>query len=399
MNKTCLSLIVAIISMSALLTVPVHATEYCNHDYITDRTEYHNNSNHYIISVCKKCGAEKKREAEHSKDDSGYSYEYIDKDYHKEIFRCVYCKELIYKYEGHYHGTASNAKYVFKPYDNTYHEMIHYCGLCDGVIGEPMKVQHFLSNTGGISRYDNTYHYTTEKCRTCGAEITTHEEHDFSSYSDPVGYKKYDDANHIALYECRTCHASVPVQKKHEYVSMRTNRATPKKEATFTTSCKICGQTKPTVSKVYKYGTDYSYSYDVIKISPIYEREGTRDVTVKLERPWKGAIIKLKIGKKTYKKKLGNSKKVKFQIAPAKYKERISVTITYKGKTIGKLWKDTAINKVQYARKIQLGMTESEVKKIYGAPYSTGAAVGGYIYWFYKGWTVTFQNGRVRSYT
>ena len=147
-------------------------------------------------------------------------------------------------------------------------------------------------------------------------------------------------------------------------------------------------------------------SYNIVGHTTIFPK--TKKVTVWLDNPVPGSFVKLKIGKKTYKKKVGYSSKVKIKIKKPKYGKSVSLKVVYKGRVIGNCYyEDDDFGDyeyeedeiVYYAKNIKKGMTKKQVKCLYywGPPQDTASGSGNWSYWYYDdGSEIGFKNGKVR---
>lgn len=171
--------------------------------------------------------------------------------------------------------------------------------------------------------------------------------------------------------------------------------------------CMNCGDTYDTTFPwtLNTPDSEYHVSYNVIYHSIVYPK--SKSITVKLHNGIKGSVVKVKIGKKTYKKKVGNSKKLKIKLKKRpKYGQKVSIKVYYRGQVIGENYyyydgayelEDDEI--VYYAKKIRRGMTKKQVKctLYWGGPDDTASASGGWSYWYYDdGSYIGFKRGRVR---
>ena len=121
-------------------------------------------------------------------------------------------------------------------------------------------------------------------------------------------------------------------------------------------------------------------------------------IRVGIEYEKKGDVITVKIGKKTYKKKIkknntdDNVHYFKLKVAKPKAK-KIKITVRdKKGRIVG-----TATEKVYYASKVRKGMTKNQCKKTigWGSPDSVSTYKGGTIWWYDDGSWLTFKGGRL----
>lgn len=111
-----------------------------------------------------------------------------------------------------------------------------------------------------------------------------------------------------------------------------------------------------------------------------------------------GDVIKVKIGKKTYKKTLWKSEDpvVSIKIKKPRKNSKIYVYLYHRGK---KIYLDYEY--VMTSENPRKGMTKKQVKyyTTWGSPDSTRSASGGYSYWFWDDGTyVVFKHGRVKKW-
>ena len=171
--------------------------------------------------------------------------------------------------------------------------------------------------------------------------------------------------------------------------------------------CYYCGDTYDTYFPwtLNSPDSDYHVSYNVINHSIVYPK--SKSITVKLDNIIRGSVVKVKIGKKTYKKKVTSSRKVKIKIKKRpKIGQKVTIRVYYKGHVIGESYYDDDGSYefeddeiVYYAKNIRRGMTKKQVKCLYywGPPSDTASSSGGWSYWYYDDDSyIGFKNGRVR---
>lgn len=252
---------------------------------------------------------------------------------------------------------------------------------------------------------DSNYHGYLEECMECGATRYEKEKHE---WEDMETYKKCDANYHYGLYECTYCDREQYFKKKHKFkYSKLIKWAEPKANGIFQYKCTDCGYTyKKKVTWDYgkvKKGVDGYASFDIRDRNNIYRN--SKYITVKTYSYDKGYVLKVKIGKKKYTKKMnGRTDKYKFKIKKASYGSKIDVGVYYKGKRVGKD-ESNAYNKVLYAKNMKIGMTKKQLKCTYrflnhwGNPSSTAASSGGWSYWYYDdGSYIIFRYGKVKGW-
>ena len=106
---------------------------------------------------------------------------------------------------------------------------------------------------------------------------------------------------------------------------------------------------------------------------------------VKVRSLWsfqKGDVLKLKIGKKKYAKKVNKGSKAVIKIKRPKTWQKVSVSLyDASGAKVGKTCKE----RVYYSNGVKRGMTKKQVRRSYGygKPDFTSTLDGGYKAWFY----------------
>lgn len=117
----------------------------------------------------------------------------------------------------------------------------------------------------------------------------------------------------------------------------------------------------------------------------------------------RGDVLKLKIGKKKYSKKVNRGSKAVIKIKKPKTWQKVSVSLyDANGKKVGRSCKD----RVYYSNGVKRGMTKKQVRRTYGygKPAFTSTLKGGYKAWFYwdddgSTYCVVFdKGGRVGSF-
>lgn len=229
---------------------------------------------------------------------------------------------------------------------------------------------------------------------------------------DPVethagDYTYYDSTYHIDSYGDLDKHGWLEEDYDGETYDEVIKQATLKSKGKLEQECWAC-DAKRTVK--YKWSldipeSDYNKSYNVIDHSVVYR--SSTSITVRLHHVQRGSIVKVKIGKKKYSKKVGSKKKIKIKIKNPKVGSKVTIKVYYHGKLIGETyWWDSDEDeyiyetgeKVYYAKNIRQGMTKSQVKNTYywGSASDTASSSGGWSYWYYDdGSYIDFKNGRV----
>ena len=195
----------------------------------------------------------------------------------------------------------------------------------------------------------------------------------------------------------------------HDWETTYVRIATPAQEGLIEYRCSYCGLTEyeeyDWTYEALDIDSGLYKSYDVIWHSTVYP--SSKAIKLKLKNAFKGSEIRVKIGKKTYTKKVGNKKKYTIKIKNPKLGNRVSIKVYYKGSAIGySYWYDNDDGEyvyeedeiVYYAKNIRKGMTKKQVKCTYywGEPSDTASSSGGWSYWYYDdGSYIYFKGGRV----
>lgn len=249
---------------------------------------------------------------------------------------------------------------------------------------------------GSETEYDNQYHCFKKECWNCGDIITDKEKHDFWGSSI---YSTYcDDTYHTYEMSCTSCGYTKIIKEKHDLFGLGAKR-----KATLTRNGSleyVCSNCNSTIYKQvpWKYNAESSVSYDIISHSTVFKN--SKSIKVHIKNPAKGAVLKVKIGKKTYRKKINNnSKTIKIKIKKHPYGKRITINLYYRNKLIGKDKSEDCDDHVLFGRSIKKGMSKKKARYLYGwRDYDrTGSSSGGWSYWYYDdGSYVGFKNGKVK---
>ncbi len=283
--------------------------------------------------------------------------------------------------------------------DGTYHSQLYECWDCGAT--KYVKEKHYPSGIAApdIVKIDGTYHGEGYSCEACGRYYYAgREKH---NWGETETCRNLGNGYHQRLCKCYGCGAAKYEKEAHFWNTLEYDVRTPatlKQRGKIAYTCYDC-TAKKTRSIPWKLGTDYSRSYNMTH-SVVYR--SSNSVTVRLFNPAKGAVLKVKVGKKTYTKKIrNNKKKVKVKIRKTAYGKKVTLKLYYKGKQIGRDDCSHGEDRVLYAKKIKKGMTKKQVKYLYywGPPRSKSSASGGWSYWHYSdGSYVAFKNGRVWSW-
>ena len=216
-------------------------------------------------------------------------------------------------------------------------------------------------------------------------------------FYDDYEYRQCDNTNHYRIDAyCLNCDEVILTKEKHSFdYDDVVKLATPASKGTVRYYCEYCGKTI-NKKRAFKRGSSYSKCYDIKSHS--YINRNSKVVKVKLANALKGSVLKIKIGKKTYTKKIRSTKKtVKVKIKkPVKFAQKVKITVLYKGKVIGTdQCEDWDV--VWYGNSVKVGMTKKQVKYTWGSPSDTSSASGGWSFWHWSdGSYVDFKNGRVK---
>ena len=212
-------------------------------------------------------------------------------------------------------------------------------------------------------------------------------------YVDRAMY--HNDEYHTIIYRCYTCYNEKTILEKHNFVfSYYEEDPEPSYNGTAIYTCSYCNCD---IEQPAKWNPSIYCGMDEFEeISYVYP--DSTSITLTFEKPFKGSVIQVKIGGKTYKKKVTNNKrKVKIKIKkPKKPYQKINIKVTYQGK---KMFTDFYY--VFYAKKISKGLTEKQVRftKGWGDPDRKQVLSGGWKYYYYKdGSYVGFKNGKVETW-
>ncbi len=139
--------------------------------------------------------------------------------------------------------------------------------------------------------------------------------------------------------------------------------------------------------------TESSYN-KIIKPYSYYEKT-SRYVQGKITGCYKGEIIQVKVGNRTYTRKVTKNGTNKFKIYVGRVRCGNDIIIKLKTKYKEDLYTYTL--EAWYAKRVSNGMTKRQVKYTWGSPSDTSSASGGWTYWYYDdGSCVYFRYGRVR---
>lgn len=245
---------------------------------------------------------------------------------------------------------------------------------------------------------DDNSHYWIYTCKKCGQKITENEPHEFfNGYS----YKEHNLKTHYVTKECIFCKHMIRLREEEHAWKKKYNvwsKATLTTKGLISYECKNCLGVKD-IKVSWKYGTDYSMSFDIYAHSTVYRK--SKSMWVILTNPLKGSVLRVKIGKKVYKKKLKPKQDVvtiKLNNIKKEYGKKIDIKLLYGNRVVGK---DTSKdwNYVFYAKNIKKGMTKRQVENLYnwGLPDDTSKASGGWSYWYYDDDSyIGFKKGKVK---
>ena len=196
----------------------------------------------------------------------------------------------------------------------------------------------------------------------------------------------------------------------HMYMSDVVRKASLDEVGIERHTCQWCGESYDTTFSWTLDGPDsyYYQSYNIVDYTLVYPK--SKSVTVWLDNVKPGSVVKIKIGKKTYKKTTWGKGKIKFKIKkPKKYGKKVTMRVYYRGALIGRSYyyydddgyylEDPEI--VYYADRIKRGMTKKQVRCLseWGSPSDTAKASGGRSYYYYDdGSVVLFKKGKVKAW-
>lgn len=343
-------------------------------------------------------------------------YSYTNNTFHTVDKDCGVCGTHISETEEHYLPSYYGST-TYERNNNESHYLVRKCYACnhDVKLEEKHNVLYY-----NYEACDDKYHYRVGTCSKCGETIKTKVEHSFTEVA--LNYKRFDKDNHLGIYCCTVCKAEKEVKEPHTY--RRTYSYVYCNETSHAEkySC-ICGEEKlgdlvnhsqgdPVVERettiktpgIIRYYCDVCNStfrktnssinwYEAIDWSPVLK--DSKGITFTLKGDFKGSILYVKIGKKTFKKKIGSSRKVKIKLKRSKKAgQKVKIQLKYQGTVV---YSDDDI--VYYSKNIKKGMTPKQVKLTvyWSEPDSTSSSSGGWKYWHYKdGSYIGFKNGHVR---
>jgi transposase-like protein len=137
-------------------------------------------------------------------------------------------------------------------------------------------------------------------------------------------WKKIDEAYHSVDCHCNECGKDFTIKEKHDLDYIRTiKKATLLSKGVHQYKCDSCGAI---LNETFSWSLSQvedgnAVSYNCSKVSKVYRN--SKKITIWLRNPIKGSIIKVKIGKKTYTKKIKTKKKIKIKIKKPKYGKQI----------------------------------------------------------------------------
>ena len=365
--------------------------EHEKHTWKLVNRTYNDENTHFMNYECTVCGDIKSEKAEHNWKHLDYTLS--NKDEHLNNFQCTGCSEI--KSVPETHTWLMTNPYITKN-NEEYHSENYQCSKCNDTKKE--DVEHDWIDLFDCKKIDDKYHECLYECSICKEKKTVKENHYWEK--EEYNYLKADNNYHKEKYYCYRCNGEKydgKLRHSWEIVSYS-------KYASLTSPGKykaVCSDCNATIQRSFKwkYGGEGSLDYDIDYHSDVYKN--SKKITVTLKQPSKGCLLKIKIGKRTYKKKIkNNKKKIKIKIKKPKYGKTIKVTLLYKGQIIGREnWPDNDC--VYYAKKIKKGMTKNQVGNTcyWGWPSSTGSYSGGWTFWYYDdGSFVGFKNGKVKTW-
>lgn len=186
---------------------------------------------------------------------------------------------------------------------------------------------------------------------------------------------------HTKVYYCSNCFNDIYVKQAHK--KKWYYRAYDADDGVWCYGCKDCGYNE------YDAQLDYTVAYKKKKYVKVYLSDNV----------YQGDLLTVKIGKKTYKKKITKSEKnpmYKLKIKKPKKNKKIHVYVTHRGEKVYLGWEY-----VMTSWNPKKGMTKKQVRNYtaWGDPDETRKASGGYSYWYYDdGSYIVFKRGRVKKW-
>lgn len=205
----------------------------------------------------------------------------------------------------------------------------------------------------------------------------------------------HDENYHYGIARCHYCGDTRVIGKEHT-LETKTTKATPAKNGVKITSC-FCGYVSNRTPIKWTYHGSDCLSYDINDFTDVYQ--DSKYIVVKLDNALKGAVLKVRIGNRTYRKKLkSKTKTILLKIKQHPIGSKIRIQLTYKGRIIGED-ESNGFPNVYYSGNVKVGMTKKQVRWTWGVPKRKSRASGGWEFWYYEdGSSVTFHNGSVYSW-
>lgn len=241
-------------------------------------------------------------------------------------------------------------------------------------IPENYECQHDLLSYIRSEEIDSKYHESEYMCDDCGELIYKKEKHNnLTSYMDSEP-EKIDSKYHRTEYICDDCGGLIYRKEKHIMKWY-------KEDGSWCYGCKACYYDE------FSAYLDYTVAYKNKKYVKVY-----LDGSV-----YKGDTLKVKIGKKTYKKKIkksANCPMYKLKIKKPKKNSKIKVYMYHKGKRLS-----FGYEYVMTSYNPKKGMSKWQVKNytMWGSPDDTMSSSNGYSYWYWDdGSYIVFKKGKVK---
>ena len=351
--------------------------------------EYIDNDSHLQGWECR-CGQTKQTVEQHR--GTTLKYTYVDETCHMRSFLCNKCSKYI---ESGTEEHTNVALYQPSEYlDNDHHLKSYKCEVCKGIT----KIQKPHTPVAmSFEKYDKTYHKVGYYCSSTDGDACNHDLDDVLEkhvYDDTCGYQRVDDNYHAYILKCSICSETTTGAKSaHNWSFYRAvQEATPTTPGIGEFKCYTCGAT---TNKQILYGSGFGDAdYDVY-ISSVFSN--SKSITVRISHPLKGGTLQVKIGKKTYKKKIkNNSTKIKIKLKKKpKWGQKITAKFSYNGKVVG-----SETDYVYFSKKIRKGMTQKQVAYTVGwgdNDCTVSSSSGGWKFWHYEdGSMVAFKGGKVK---
>ena len=197
---------------------------------------------------------------------------------------------------------------------------------------------NYFEYENASKKIDDTYHEGIAECGYCGDERLCRFYHEYYELEGRK-YRKVSKKYHEGPAVCNGCGDRKKLRLLHDYEDTEDGdfiKATPAKMGQEAWKCVYCHYLVKGAKFKWKYHGEYCKDYDIADHDRVYEGSGA--VSVTLKHALKRSVLKVQIGSKKYTRKLTDSRmrRIRVPIGHSPYKSRIKITLTYKGRVIGK---------------------------------------------------------------